>query len=94
MLKVTGVIKIVVVVAVVVVVVVVVVVPAVVVVVVVVVAVATNAHCSTAQWEVTDAEIKVQSDENTELKGFPFEARNMSVYCHACYAYCQGFLPR
>ena len=88
----TGVIKIVVVVAVVVVVVVVAVVSAVVVVAVVVVAAATNAHCSTAQWEVTNAEIKVQSDENTELKGSPFEAKNMSVYYHACYAYCQGFL--
>ena len=29
----------------------------------------------------------------TELKGSPFKAWSRSVYCHACYAYCQGFLP-
>ena len=39
-----------------------------------------------------DAEIKVISDENTELKGSPFKTWSRSVYCHACYAYCQGFL--
>ena len=45
------------------------------------------------QWEATDAEIKVPSDENTELKGSPFKAGSRSVYCHACYTYCQGVLP-
>ena len=45
------------------------------------------------QWEAVDAEIKVSSDENTELKGSPFKAWSRSVYCHACYAYCHGFLP-
>ena len=33
-----------------------------------------HAHCgSTSQWGAADAEIKVQSDENTELKGSPFK---------------------
>ena len=36
----------------------------------------------------------VPSDENAELKGSPFKAWSRSVYCHTCYAYCQGFLPR
>ena len=45
------------------------------------------------QWGAADAEIKVPSVENTELKGFPFKAWSRSVYCYACYAYCQGFLP-
>ena len=45
------------------------------------------------QWGATDAEIKVPSDESTELKGSPFIAWSRSVYCHACYTYCQGFLP-
>ena len=40
-----------------------------------------------------DAEIIVPADENTELKGSPFKAWNRSAYSHACYAYCQGFLP-
>ena len=40
-----------------------------------------------------DAEIKVQSVENTELEGSPFKAWGRSVYSHTCYAYCQGFLP-
>ena len=40
-----------------------------------------------------DAEIKVPSDENTELKRSPFIAWSRSVYSHMCYAYCQGFLP-
>ena len=39
------------------------------------------------------AEIKVPSYENTELKDSSFKAWSRSVYCHACYAYCQGFLP-
>ena len=46
------------------------------------------------QWGAADAETKVPSDENTELKGSPFQAWSRSVYCHACCAYCQGFLPR
>ena len=45
------------------------------------------------QWGVADAEIKVPFDENTELKGSPCKAWRRSVYCHARYAYCQGFLP-
>ena len=45
------------------------------------------------QWEAADAEIKVPSVENTELKGSPFRAWGRSAYSHACYAYCQGFLP-
>ena len=40
-----------------------------------------------------DAEIKVPSGENTELKCSPFIAWSSSVYSHMCYAYCQGFLP-
>ena len=32
------------------------------------------------QWGVADAEIKVPSDENTELKGSPFKAWSRSVY--------------
>ena len=44
------------------------------------------------QWGAADAEIKVSSGENTELKRSPFKAWSRSVHCHACYAYCQGFL--
>ena len=40
-----------------------------------------------------DAEIKVPSGENTELKRSPLKAWSRSVQCHTCYAYCQGFLP-
>ena len=40
-----------------------------------------------------DAEIKVPSSENTELKRSPFQAWSKSVYSHTYYAYCQGFLP-
>ena len=40
-----------------------------------------------------DAEIKVPSSENVELKRSPFKAWSRSVYSHACYAYCQEFLP-
>ena len=46
------------------------------------------------QWGTADAEMKVPSDENTELKGSPFKAWSKSLYCHACYACCQGFFPR
>ena len=48
--------------------------------------------CATPRWAATDAEIKVPSDENTELKGSPFKALSRSVYCRTCYAYCQEFL--
>ena len=41
------------------------------------------------QWRAADAEIKVPSDENTELKGFSFKAWSRSVYSHLCHAYCQ-----
>ena len=43
---------------------------------------------SAPQWGAMDAEIKVPSDVNTELKGSPFKTWSRSVYCHACYAYC------
>ena len=45
------------------------------------------------QWGTADAEIKVPTGENTELKRSPFKAWSRSVYSHTCYAYCQGFLP-
>ena len=45
------------------------------------------------QWGAADAEIKVPSGENTELKRSPFQAWSRSVYSHKCYAYWQGFLP-
>ena len=44
-------------------------------------------------WRAADAEIKVPSGENTELKRSPYQAWSRSVYSHTCYAYCQGFLP-
>ena len=47
----------------------------------------------TPQWGAADAEIKVPSGENTELKRSPCKALSRSVYSHTCYAYCQGFLP-
>ena len=49
--------------------------------------------CTTPQVGSADAEIKVPSDENTELKCSPFKAWSRSVYCHLCYAYCQGVFP-
>ena len=45
------------------------------------------------QWGAADAEIKVPSGENTELKRSAFKAWSKSVCSHTCYAYCQGFLP-
>ena len=45
------------------------------------------------QWEAVDAEIKVPSGENTELKRSPFIAWSRSVYSYTCYAYCQWLLP-
>ena len=47
----------------------------------------------TPQWGAADAEIKVPSGENTELKGPPFKAWSRSAHSHTCYTYCQGFLP-
>ena len=47
----------------------------------------------TPQWGAADADIKVPSGENTELKRSPFKAWSRSVYSHTCYAYCQRFLP-
>ena len=51
-------------------------------------------HCCVhpPQWGAADAEIKVPSGENTELKRSPFHAWSRSVYSHTCYAYCQEFL--
>ena len=46
-----------------------------------------------SQWGAADAEIKVPSVENTELKGSPFKTWSRSIYSHTCYAHCQGFLP-
>ena len=47
-----------------------------------------------SQCGAADAEIKVPSSENTELKRSPFKAWSRSVYSYTCYAYYQGFLPR
>ena len=38
------------------------------------------------QWGAADAEIKVPSGENTELKHSPFNAWSRSVYSHTYYA--------
>ena len=53
------------------------------------------------QWRAADAEIKVPSGENTELKSSPFKVCSRSVYSHTCqeflpslFPYCQEFLPR
>ena len=56
-------------------------------------AVSSVAPSSPPQWGAADAEIKVPSSENTELKRSAFKAWSRSVYSHTCYAYCQGFLP-
>ena len=45
------------------------------------------------QWGPADAEVKVPSAGNTDLKGSPFEAWSGSVNSHTCYAYCKEFLP-
>ena len=45
------------------------------------------------QWAAADAEIKVPSGENTEIKRSPFKAWSRSVYRRTCHAYFQGFLP-
>ena len=56
-------------------------------------------YIMTPQWGAADAETKVPSGANTELKRSPFQAWSRSVYSHTCYAYCQGrtlpclFLP-
>ena len=52
-----------------------------------------NCSLKPPQWGAADAEIKVPSGENTELKRSPFKAWSRSVYSHTCCAYCQGFLP-
>ena len=49
---------------------------------------------STPQWGAANAEIKVPSGENTELKRSPFKVWSKSVYSHTCYAHCQEFLLR
>ena len=43
------------------------------------------------QWGAADAEIKVPSGENTELKRSPFKAWIASVYSHTCYATVRDF---
>ena len=50
-------------------------------------------HRSAPRRGAADAEIKVPSGENTELKRSPFRAWSRSVYSLTCEAYCQGFLP-
>ena len=40
--------------------------------------------CVPLQWGAADAEIKVPSGENTELKCSPFHAWSRSVYSHTC----------
>ena len=42
----------------------------------------------TPQLGAADAEIKVPSGENMELKRSPFEVWSRSVYSHACYTHC------
>ena len=51
------------------------------------------ASARTPQWGAADADIKVPSGENTELKRSLVKAWSKSVYSHTCCAYCQGFLP-
>ena len=41
-------------------------------------------HGHTPQWGAADAEIKVPSGENTELKRSPFKAWSRSIYSHTC----------
>ena len=48
---------------------------------------------NSSQSGAADAEIKVSSGENTELKRSPFKGWGRSEYSHTCYAYCQGFPP-
>ena len=45
------------------------------------------------QGGAADTELKVPSDQNTELKRSPFKPWSRSVYSHTCYAYCKGVLP-
>ena len=52
-----------------------------------------NAANITPQWGAADAEIKVPSGENTELKRSPFQTWSRSVYSYTCYAYWRGVLP-
>ena len=51
----------------------------------------TPSYTAAPQWGAADAEMKVPSGENTELKRSPFKAWSRSVYSHTCYTYCQGF---
>ena len=44
----------------------------------------TSRHPPFPQWGAVDAEIKVPSGENAELKHSPFKAWSWSVYSHAC----------
>ena len=53
-----------------------------------------SGYPASPQWGAVDAKIKVPSGENTELKRSPFKDWSRPVYSHACYAYCQEFLPR
>ena len=52
----------------------------------------TSFNASVPQWGAADAETKVPSGENTELKRSSFKVWRRSVFSHTCYAYCQGFL--
>ena len=44
-------------------------------------------HLFAPQWGAADAEIKVPSGENTELKRSPFKVWSRSVYSRTCDAY-------
>ena len=48
---------------------------------------------SLIQWGAADAEIKVPSGENTELKRSPFQAWSRSVYSHTSVSYTHLTLP-
>ena len=43
------------------------------------------------QWGAADAETKVPSGENTELKRSPFQAWSRSVYSHTCSLTARDF---
>ena len=45
------------------------------------------------QWGAAEAEIKVPSVENTELKRSTFQAWRRSADRHTYYAYCQRVIP-
>ena len=50
----------------------------------------TNPFFIPPQWGAADAEIKVPSGENTDLKRVPFKAWSRSVHSHTCYALLPG----